>query len=79
MSRRTNCAPPLRLDLQLPVRLRSFLDSDTTFMSSTRQTLRSFVIGFVLGAIAIALTVGHDRVPNLSDQVVPPAIAAPAQ
>ncbi len=46
-------------------------------MSSTRQTVRSFAIGFVLGAIAIAVTVGHDRVPNLSDQVFPPAVAAP--
>jgi hypothetical protein len=46
---------------------------------STRHTVRSFAIGFVLGAIAIAATVGHDRVPNLSDQVFPAAIAAPAQ
>ena len=63
----------------LPVRLRSLLDSDNTLMSSTRRTVHSFVIGFVLGAIVIALTVGHDRVPNLSDQVVPPAVAATAQ
>ncbi len=48
-------------------------------MNSTRQIVRSFAIGFVLGAIAIAVTVGHDRVPNLSDQVFPAAIAAPAQ
>jgi hypothetical protein len=46
-------------------------------MSSTRQTVRSFAIGFVLGAIAIAVTVGHDRVPSLSDQVFPAAVAAP--
>jgi hypothetical protein len=45
----------------------------------TRQVFRSFAIGFVLGAIVIALTVGRDRMPNLSDQVVPPAIAAPTQ
>ncbi len=45
----------------------------------TRQTLRSFAIGFVLGAFAIAMTVGRDRMPNVSDQLVPPAIAAPAQ
>ena len=46
---------------------------------ATRQTLRSFAIGFALGAVAIAMTVGHDRMPNLSDQVVPAAVAAPAQ
>lgn len=48
-------------------------------MSTTRQTLRSFTVGFVLGAVAIAATVGHERMPNLSDQVFPAAIAAPAQ
>ena len=71
--------PPLGNRLQLPVRLRSFLDSDNKIMSTTRQTFRSFAIGFVLGAVAIAATVGHDRMPNLSDQVVPAAIAAPVQ
>jgi hypothetical protein len=62
----------------LPITHRSFLDSDNNPMSSTSQTVRSFAIGFVLGAIAIAVTVGQDRVPNLSDQVFPAAIAAPA-
>ncbi len=48
-------------------------------MNTTRQTVRSFAVGFVLGAIAIAFTVGHDRVPDLSDQLFPAAIAAPVQ
>ncbi|MDP9056003.1 MAG: hypothetical protein M3N34_01530 [Pseudomonadota bacterium] len=43
------------------------------------RTLRSFAIGFSLGAIAIAMTVGHQRMPDLSNQVFPPAIAAPEQ
>lgn len=47
--------------------------------SSTPHTFRSFAIGFALGAIAIAVTVGHDRMPNLTDQVFPAAIAAAAQ
>lgn len=79
MARCPGCLPPFSIDLQLLVRLRSFLDSDNNLMTSTRQTFRSFAIGFVLGAIAIAVTVGHDRVPNFSDQVFPAAIAAPAQ
>jgi hypothetical protein len=48
-------------------------------MRSAPPTFRSFAFGFVLGAIAIAMTVGHDRVPSLSAQVFPAAIAAPAQ
>ncbi len=55
------------------------MDSDNIIMRSSSQTFRSFAIGFVLGAIAIAVTIGHDRVPNLTDQVFPAAIAAPAQ
>jgi hypothetical protein len=45
----------------------------------TGQTFRSFAIGFLLGAIAIATTVGHNRLPDLSDQVFPPAVAATPQ
>jgi hypothetical protein len=48
-------------------------------MSTTRQTIRSFAVGFALGAVAIAFTVGHDRVPNLTNQLFPAAIAAPVQ
>ncbi len=78
MARRSIGARHCR-SIRITVTLRSFLDSDNPLMSTTRQTFRSFAIGFVLGAIAIAMTVGHDRVPNLSDQVFPAAIAAPAQ
>jgi len=46
---------------------------------SPPRTLRSFAIGFVLGAIAIATTVGNQRMPDLSNQVFPAAIAAPEQ
>ena len=43
---------------------------------TNRQTVRSFALGFALGAIGIAVTVGHQQVPNLSDQVFPSAVAA---
>jgi hypothetical protein len=45
-------------------------------MVTKPQLFRSFAIGFLLGAIAIAATVGHGSMPNFSDQVVPAAIAA---
>jgi len=44
----------------------------------TPRLLRSFAIGFVLGAIGVATLALAERSPG-SAQVVPSAIAAPAQ
>ena len=43
----------------------------------TSNLLRSFAVGFVLGAAVVVVTIGHQKVTNLGDQVFPPAIAAP--
>ncbi len=51
----------------------------TTMGIFTRQTTRSFVIGFMLGAFVIATTWGGNEDSNLANRVIPSAIAAKAE